>query len=74
MYVGGGQKRYDNIDMIEFLGMLFVLVYHSRTVEFNILKNPNVWTYVNYLIRPILSTGVPLFLFANGFLLINSKR
>lgn len=32
---------------------------------------PSVLHYLNYLVRPILATCVPLFFFANGFLLIS---
>ncbi|MBR3768338.1 MAG: acyltransferase family protein [Clostridia bacterium] len=65
--------RYDNIDLIEFLAMLFVMIYHTTTVQWNILADASVWTYINYIVRPILATCVPLFFFANGFLLINKK-
>lgn len=63
--------RYANIDLIKFLGMLFVLVYHCTTVKIDILEDSSVSTYINFLVRPILSVCVPLFFFANGFLLIN---
>lgn len=67
------KRRYDHIDLIEFLGILFVLLYHLTTVKYNILEDSSILTYIHYLIRPILSTCVPLFLFANGFLLINKE-
>lgn len=67
------KTHYDCIDLMEFLGMLFVLMYHSTTVKYNILNDTSIWTYIHYLVRPILSTCVPLFFFANGFLLINRK-
>lgn len=63
--------RYDNIDLLEFFGMLLVIMYHSPTIPFDIIGAPSALAYVNYFLRPILSTCVPLFFFANGFLLIN---
>ncbi|MBO5166189.1 MAG: acyltransferase [Lachnospiraceae bacterium] len=65
--------RYNNIDLMKFLGMLFVVIYHSTTVKCNILDNSSIYTYINYLVRPILSTCVPIFFFCNGFLLIQKK-
>ncbi len=65
-----GNGRYHSMDLLKFLGMLFVLIYHCTTVKSNILEDASAATYGNYLIRPVLSTCVPLFFFANGFLLI----
>lgn len=65
--------RYDNIDLLEMIGMLFVVLYHAPTIPFNIIGAPSTLAYANYMLRPILSTCVPLFFFANGFLLINRR-
>ncbi len=63
--------RYDSIDLIECIAMLFVVMYHSTTVPYDF--NQSAYECVNYFIRAILSTCVPLFFFANGYLLINKK-
>lgn len=62
-------SRYDHIDLLEFIAMLFVIIYHGTTAPFDFEEKESVIRYVNYLIRPILSTCVPIFFLANGYLL-----
>lgn len=64
-------QRYDNIDLMECLAMLFVVVYHSTTGKYTLDSLSAGASYVTYLLRSALSTCVPLFFFANGFLLFN---
>lgn len=64
-------ERLFYIDLLEFLAMLFVLLYHSNICEIDIIKNSSVSIYLTYSSRAILSTGVPLFFFVNGYLLFN---
>lgn len=63
--------RWNYIDLIEFLGMLFVLIYHSTTYSYSFVKEGSSIYYARYFMRTILSTCVPLFFFSNGFLLLN---
>ena len=67
----GQPARYDHIDLIECIAMLFVVMYHSTTVPYNF--NHSAYESVNYFIRGVLSVCVPLFFLANGFLLINRE-
>lgn len=67
------QKRYSNIDLLEFFGIFFVVFYHSTTYEYDWVETPKKIFYLRYFMRTILSTCVPLFFFANGYLLLNKK-
>lgn len=67
------KKRYSNIDLIEFLGMIFVLVYHCTTYSYSFIENNSYLYYLRYYFRTILATCVPLFFFANGYLLFNRE-
>ena len=65
-------KRIDNIDLLESIAMFFVIVYHtSSDIPHNVLAEQSVVDDINYCVRSILSTCVPLFFFCNGFLLFN---
>lgn len=64
-------KRQTNIDLIESIAIFFVLVYHSTLYFFDFLSDNSFMNYVSYFSRTILSTCVPLFFFANGYLLFN---
>ena len=65
--------RYNYIDLMEFLGILFVLLYHSTTYSFSWIDDKSALSLLRYFLRTILSTGVPLFFFANGYLLLNKE-
>lgn len=65
--------RWEYIDLIEALGIFFVVLYHSTTYPFNWMDESNPLYFLRYYVRTILSTGVPLFFFANGYLLLNRK-
>lgn len=58
-------KRYEFIDMLKALGILFVIFYHFN----NLTVNPA--SYHNYFFQSILSVCVPIFFFVNGALLLN---
>ena len=66
------RQRWNFIDLIEVIGILFVLMYHSTTYYFNILDK-SLGLFLKYYLRTVLSMCVPLFFFANGYLLINRK-
>jgi surface polysaccharide O-acyltransferase-like enzyme len=64
-------ERYDCIDVLKTIGIYFVIIYHYNNLPANILENNNFINYFYYFIKSIFSTCVPLFFFANGFLLLN---
>ncbi len=67
------EKRWNHIDLLECLGILFVIMYHSTTYNFQFLEKPSALFYMRYYLQGVLSTCVPLFFFANGYLLLNRK-
>lgn len=68
-----GKTRFGYIDLMETLGIFFVIIYHSQIISADFLHAPSAVTFANYMATPILSTCVPMFLFANGFLLIGQE-
>lgn len=64
-------NRWHFIDAIETLSIIFVVLYHSTTYQYNWIENKGFILYFRYYLRTILSTGVPLFFMANGYLLFN---
>lgn len=68
------KKRYDYIDLLEFIAIFFVIIYHATNYAYNFIDGTNsAILYIRYFFRTILSTCVPLFFFANGFLLLNQE-
>lgn len=67
------QARQASIDLLECIAILLVLIYHSTLYSSNILNDPTCTHYARYLFRTILSACVPLFFFANGYLLFNKE-
>lgn len=72
-YVDNQTERYHAIDIIKVLGLLFVILYHSATYQYDWLEDGQALFYFRYYFRTILSTCVPLFFFANGYLLLNKS-
>lgn len=64
-------KRYYFIDIIESLAMLMVILCHCETYSYDIVNHRDFLTYIAYYSRAILSTAVPLFFLANGYLLFS---
>ena len=64
------KKRFSHIDIIETIAICFVILYHGTLISYNFLKESTLTHYVLYFSRTILSTCVPLFFFANGYLLL----
>lgn len=69
-------KRYYHIDLMEAIGILFVVIYHSGLYKYNFVKDAAlnseiVIYYLRYFLRTILSTCVPIFFFVNGYLLLS---
>ena len=70
----GEKERFHSIDLMEFLGMLFVLIYHATLFPYNFMAGSGEGLYYfNYILRGLLSTCVPMFFFANGFLLFGAE-
>lgn len=65
------KNRYHNIDIMKFFAIIFVIIYHSCYV--NMSYGSSIAGFLNYIFRPFIATGVPIFFFANGFLLIEKK-
>ncbi len=65
------KKRLFFIDILESIAIFFVLSYHGTNYSFEFLQDRgNVLFYFRYYLRTILSCCVPLFFFANGYLLL----
>ena len=60
--------RWHFIDLMKTIGLLFVVMYHYDTYSYDIQENAGLLIYCRYCLRAILSTGVPLFFFASGYL------
>ena len=67
------QVRQVNIDLLECIAILFVVIYHSTLYSSDILNEPTYLHYARYLFRTILSPCVPIFFFANGYLIFNKE-
>lgn len=63
------KKRFSHIDIIEVIAVFFVLLYHCTLFSYDFLEESTPSHYILYFSRTILSTCVPLFFFANGYLL-----
>lgn len=63
------QKRLTHIDLLESIAIFFVVFYHSAFYNYDITQSGSTEKYLLYFTRTILSTGVPLFFFTNGYLL-----
>lgn len=71
-------SRYAFIDLLEAMAILMVLIYHGNTGYTDFVEVPTFARYAAYSVRGIVTTSVPLFFMANGFLLLpkplNLKR
>lgn len=68
-------QRLYYIDLLESIAIFFVVAYHCANYNYNFFPGgeENYKFYFRYFLRTILSCGVPLFFFANGYLLLNRK-
>ncbi len=66
-------NRLVHIDLLESVAIFFVISYHATQYSFDFLNNGSVVDYLLYFFRTILSTCVPIFFFANGYLLLNKS-
>lgn len=65
------KNRWHYIDLMKCIGMLFVIAYHSSTYSCSWMDTGEALSFLRYFFSTILSTCVPLFFFANGYLLLN---
>ncbi len=61
-------KRYDNLDLLKVIAILYVLILHTNVLNYTIFPSYTVVSVIHYFIR-LLSEGVPVFVLVNGFLL-----
>ena len=61
------------VDIMECIGLLFVVMYHATTYNFNWLNNNSVLYFSRYFFNTIMATCVPIFFFVNGYLLFGKK-
>lgn len=68
------QTRLFFVDLLESVAIFLVLSYHGTNYSYDFLiDSNNAMFYFRYFFRTILSCCVPLFFFANGFLLLNRQ-
>ena len=67
------KSRYEFIDLLKAIAILFVVMYHGNNLRTNIVENQDVITYLNYFSTSILSICVPVFFFVNGALIFNRE-
>ena len=72
-FVDRKSERFWHIDLIECIGLLFVVIYHSTSYVFSPLGDGETFENIRYLLRTILSTCVPLFFLCNGYLLFGKS-
>lgn len=56
---------------MEAVAIFFVIFYHCTTYSFDFVSDGTFTNYLIYFSRTILATCVPIFFFANGFLLLS---
>ena len=65
------KKRLANIDLLETLAIVFVVAYHLALNPADGFLTRSVGVKISYFTNTLLSTCVPIFFFANGYLLLN---
>lgn len=65
------KNRFHEIDYLETIAITFVIFYHCTRYSFDFINSGSVADYLIYFFRTILATCVPIFFFANGYLLLN---
>ncbi|MDY4077577.1 MAG: acyltransferase [Clostridium sp.] len=61
-------EKYEFLDLLKFISIIFVIVYHSRQLTCDLTSLNDIFVYFS---MSIFSTSVPLFFFINGALLLN---
>lgn len=65
--------RQTGIDLLECIAIFLVIMYHGTLYASNILEEASALRFGRYLFRTLLSPCVPLFFFANGYLLFSRE-
>ena len=65
------KQRSTYLDFMKILAIYFVCFYHYNNLNIDFLTTPSFSTYLNYFVKGIASTGVPLFFMVNGALMLN---
>ena len=60
------KKRFDFVDLLKATAIFFVLIYHFSLMNVDFIHNGEWTSYINYYLKSLLSTCVPLFFFVNG--------
>ena len=68
------KKRFDFVDLLKATAIFFVLIYHFSLMNVDFIHNGEWTSYINYYLKSLLSTCVPLFFFVNGGLLMNKSK
>lgn len=64
------KKRYDNIDLLKFIAIFMVITLHVPLYFTDFIKTQNIENFIQFSFR-LISEGVLIFIFVNGFLIIN---
>ena len=64
-------SRIPSIDLLKCIAIIFVVIYHTRLFSIDFIAQESFVNYFHYYFMTILSTCVPLFFFANGYLLFS---
>lgn len=66
-------SREGFVDLMKFFAIMFVLLYHGTMYPWNVARGGGLEVYLNFFLRTILATCVPLFFFVNGYLLFKKE-
>ncbi|MBQ3193457.1 MAG: acyltransferase [Oscillospiraceae bacterium] len=61
--------RLTHIDLLECIGIYFVLFFHGSLYTYDYIMKSDLGTYLTVFPRSLLATCVPIFFFCNGYLL-----
>ena len=64
------RKRYDNIDLLKFIAIFMVITLHVPLYFTDFIKTQNIENFIQFSFI-LISEGVLIFIFVNGFLIIN---
>lgn len=65
------KTRIYYFDALKTLSIFLVCIYHYNALNLDIINNPGLGVYINYLFYGLSSMAVPLFFMVNGALLLN---
>lgn len=65
------KTRIYYFDALKTISIFLVCIYHYNALNLDIINNPGLGVYINYLFYGLSSMAVPLFFMVNGALLLN---